>query len=126
MDTLGNRIKFLRNKYNLTQEHLGEIVGLHGSNIGRIENNKVYPTADILLKISAHFKVSCDWLLTGLNSDNDSCENADENILINSYRELSDEDKKEILNLIEYKIYKAKEKAEKLSFSENNIRHKVI
>ncbi|MDE7339962.1 MAG: helix-turn-helix domain-containing protein [Lachnospiraceae bacterium] len=126
MQYLGNRIKFLRTKYKLTQENLGEIVGLHGSNIGRIENNKVYPTADILLKISTYFKVSCDWLLTGVGSISDICENADENILINSYRELSDDDKKEILNLIEYKIYKAKEKAEKLSYSENSIGNKVI
>ncbi len=65
MDSIGSRIKNLRKEYKLTQQELGDIVGLHGTNIGRIENGSVLPDAGVILKISTHFNVSCDFLISG-------------------------------------------------------------
>ncbi len=107
MNNLGSRIKFLRDSMDMTQQDLGNIVGLHGSNIGRIENGKVFPTADILLKIATHFNVSCDWLMMGENAETHICDNADETNLIRLYRQLSLKDKEIIQELIEFKLYKA-------------------
>ncbi len=65
MDSIGSRIKNLRKEYKLTQQELGDIVGLHGTNIGRIENGSVLPDAGVIFKISTHFNVSCDFLISG-------------------------------------------------------------
>lgn len=116
MKTLGERVEFLRKQIQITQQELGDIVELHGSNIGRIEKGKVYPTSDVLLKMSIYFGVSCDWLLTGKNAETQTCENADEANLLFQYRKLSEIDKADIQTQIEYKLYKAeKEKNVKLS-----------
>lgn len=110
MCTLGERIKTLRENKQMTQQNLGDIVNLHGSNIGRIEKGKVFPTSDVLLKIALCFDVSCDWLLTGKNADIPFCDNADEISLIQSYRQLATEDKDDIHELIEFKLYRAEKK----------------
>lgn len=106
MDTIGKRIKFLREQNHLTQQQLGDIVGLHNSNIGRIENNKVYPTADVLIKIIKHFQISGDWLLLGQNSPPQVCKNAEDGTYLNLYRQLSPESQKEIINFMEFLLYK--------------------
>lgn len=115
-DSLGTRIKTLRKQMNMSQKELGEIVNLHNSNIGRIENGNVYPTADVLLKLSHFFHVSSDWLLSGTEFNTEICNNADEITLLNNYRQLTDSEKSDISGLIEYKLYKAsKEKMSKKS-----------
>lgn len=109
MEILGLRIKKLRENKKITQQELGVIIGLHGSNVGRIENGKVYPTSDVLLKICQYFSVSCDWLLTGEEkSDHSFCDYAGERDLLRLYRQLSAKDKAEIEELIEFKIERAK------------------
>lgn len=110
MNSLGERVKSLRENMKLTQQDLGDIVELHGSNIGRIEKGKVFPASDVLLKMAIYFGVSCDWLLTGENAHVQNCENADEANLIYLYRKLSEKDKIDIQDMIEFKIYKAEKK----------------
>jgi len=113
MNNLGDRVKSLRESMNMTQQALGKIVELHGSNIGRIEKGKVYPTSDVLLKMSVFFGVSCDWLITGQNANAQFCDNADEANFIQLYRKLSSKDKGEIQELMEFKLYKAEKEKEK-------------
>lgn len=113
MDSLGKRVKSLRENMKLTQQDLGDIVDLHGSNVGRIENGKVFPASDVLLKMAIYFGVSCDWLLTGEDRQTKICDNADETNLIHLYRQLSPRDKNEIQELIEFKIYKAENEKDK-------------
>ncbi|MCI8986001.1 MAG: helix-turn-helix transcriptional regulator [Lachnospiraceae bacterium] len=113
MNTLGERVKSLRENMNITQQELGNIVKLHGSNIGRIEKGKVFPTSDVLLKISTYFNVSCDWLLTGSDAKTHFCDNADEINLINLYRRLTTKDQADIQEMMEFKLYKAEKKKEK-------------
>lgn len=121
MNSLGERIKYLRKKSNLSQKELGNIVDLHDSNISRIENGTVYPTADILLKIALHFNTSCDWLLLGDEANILICENADEATLIRLYRQLFPLDQEEILALINFKLQRTSNLSgakSKLSLSE--------
>lgn len=109
MNDLGCRIKQLRKCKNITQQELGDIAGLHGSNIGRIESGKLYPTSDVLLNICRYFSVSCDWLITGEEKIEQSCcNNADEQHLLCLFRQLSTKDKTEIEELIEFKLERAK------------------
>jgi transcriptional regulator with XRE-family HTH domain len=108
MNTLGTRIKSLRENKNLTQQQLGEIVELHGSNIGRIEKGKVYPTSDILLKISQYFNVSCDWLLLGENANSQILAFDKEHNFIEIFRQLPTVAQNEVLNYMEYLFIKYK------------------
>ena len=117
MDSLGDRVKSLRENMNMTQQELGKIVELHGTNIGRIEKGKVFPTSDVLLKISICFGVSCDWLLTGTDAKTHFCDNADEINLIRLCRLLSSKDKEDIHDLIEFKLYKAEKEKDKTSLT---------
>lgn len=104
MIEIGNRIKLLRKKHKLSQNDLGDIAGLHGSNIGRIEKGTVLPTAEVLLKIAKYFNVTSDWLLTGQESD--AVLTAREASLIDAFRLLDDQDKHEVLMLLSIKMKK--------------------
>ena len=120
MDSLGKRVRTLRENMNLTQQDLGDIVGLHGTNIGRIESGKVFPASDILLKMSLYFNVSCDWLLTGENAFSQIFADADIPKLVESSNQLSQKDKNEIQEMIDFKIYRAnKEKVDAKSLNLN-------
>ena len=61
---IGERIISLRKKYHMTQAQLGEITGLHGSNISRIEKGLVIPNGDTVRKMADYFNVSCDYILS--------------------------------------------------------------
>lgn len=69
MKTIGERVKALRKNCHLTQQQLGNIVGLHGSNISRVEQDTVIPTGDVVAKMSEYFHVSCDYILRGMSVD---------------------------------------------------------
>ncbi|MDE5818306.1 MAG: helix-turn-helix domain-containing protein [Lachnospiraceae bacterium] len=109
INDLGCRIKRLRKNKKMTQQELGAIIGLHGSNVGRIEQGKIYPTSDVLLNICHYFSVSCDWLLTGEDQTEQSySNNTDEQNFLYAFRQLSSTDKNEIKELIEFKLERAK------------------
>lgn len=63
------RLKLIRNLANLSQKEMGEILGITGAAIGKIESNNMSITAENIRKICEHFNISCDFLLFG---DNDS------------------------------------------------------
>ena len=61
METLGVRIKQLRNK--LTQEELAAILQVDRSTLASWEVNRREPDIATLCRIAAFFKVSVDWLV---------------------------------------------------------------
>lgn len=63
MDTLGERIAYLRNKEGLSQRKLMDILGFQ--NLSKYEKNTREPSLDILKLLSSYFNVSLDWLITG-------------------------------------------------------------
>lgn len=65
MDTLGQRIKFLRG--NLSQGEFAEKVGISKGSIGGYERNENSPSADAILKICSINNISVEWLLYGRN-----------------------------------------------------------
>lgn len=68
MNTLGERLKHLRETNNVKQNDLSEATGISRSNISKIESNSLNPTANAVIAIAQYFNVSIDWLLTGLNA----------------------------------------------------------
>jgi len=60
--TIGNKIKSLRKKHNLTQEQLAEHLGISFQSISKWENNIALPDITFVPSIAAFFEVSIDEL----------------------------------------------------------------
>ena len=60
---LGLRIKELRNKSNLTQAELAEIVGIDPKHQSCVENGRNFPSADLIEKYASAFKVDTSSIL---------------------------------------------------------------
>ncbi|UZQ49801.1 helix-turn-helix domain-containing protein [Clostridium kluyveri] len=59
----GNILSDLRNKANITQQELANVLGISRGTIGMYEIGKRDPDTDTLLKIAKYFDVSIDYLL---------------------------------------------------------------
>jgi len=62
------RIRELRKKHGLTQQKLGELIGVKKSSISQWENDEHSPSGDNLALLSKVFGVSAHWLSTGKGS----------------------------------------------------------
>lgn len=62
---LGDRIRSLREKNNLTQEQIAKKIGISRGTYAHYEINKRRPDYETLIKIAEIFDVSTDYLLTG-------------------------------------------------------------
>lgn len=121
MNEIGERIHSRRKELNITQTQISKEIGISSGNLSSIESGKVLPSSLALIGLSKILKCSIDWILTGYESISESeIFNNRENELLSNFRKLSDSDKQEILNLIEYKIYKSKEKEMFSHSSPNN------
>jgi transcriptional regulator with XRE-family HTH domain len=60
---IGNKIKSLRNKRAVTQEHLAEYLGITAQAISRWESGTCYPDIELLPAIADYFSVTVDDLL---------------------------------------------------------------
>lgn len=65
MQTIGERLLFLRQKANLTMPEIEKLTKISKSNISKYEKNKVKPSADALILLSRVFNITTDWILTG-------------------------------------------------------------
>ena len=63
---IGLKIKQLRRERNITQEELGEFVGLTAKAISRWENSTSYPDITLLPIIANIFEITVDELLRSL------------------------------------------------------------
>lgn len=57
------RLKELRNKMNIKQSELAEILNLNTSTISKYESSDTIPSPDVLVKIANYFNVTTDYLL---------------------------------------------------------------
>ncbi|MDR6880388.1 helix-turn-helix transcriptional regulator [Bacillus sp. 3255] len=58
-----NRLKYLRNQKNMTQEQLGQKINVTKVSISGYENSNRTPDMETLQKIADFFEVSVDYLL---------------------------------------------------------------
>ena len=56
MDSIGNAIKQIRKERNLTQEELGELIGVQKAQISRLENKASNVTMETLMKVFTALK----------------------------------------------------------------------
>ena len=105
---IGERLRKLRNYMDLTQEQVADILGIGRDAILRIENGKRKIDLQELMSFSKLYKISIDELI-----EDEHIVNNNEVAFARGFNTLSEKDKKEILNLIEYKnILKSKNKSD--------------
>lgn len=65
---IGRRIRQVRG-FDLTQEDFAEELGISQSQLSKYERGLISPPAEVLVRIKEKFKVSVDWLLTGVETN---------------------------------------------------------
>ena len=107
MMSIGNRIKQRRHDLNLTQIDIYKKCGIASGALSQIENGTRTPTVIIFYKIAQALECSMDWLLTGVstNSENDILSEIEE-YLLNGFRNISEEDQNELIQILEIKLNK--------------------
>lgn len=65
METFGNRLKLVRTLKGLSQQELGNIVGLTKQSISRVENDKIFVSKEILCNLIVNLKININYLLVG-------------------------------------------------------------
>lgn len=64
MDSLGTKIKYIREQLGrLTQEELGEKLGISKQNVSNYENNLAKPNIEFLSKLNTELNVNLNWLI---------------------------------------------------------------
>lgn len=64
-DTIGKRIKALREAKNLKPKDIKELIDISPGNLNLMEHDKIKPSAEALIKLTKFFKVTSDWILLG-------------------------------------------------------------
>jgi len=103
------RLKQLRQRNNLTQGQLANVLGLKPTAISNYESERNEPSFDKLISLSIYFDVSCDYLLGLTDSylpvggevlDKDIVE------FFDTYQQLSGESVNELKSFSKYLLYK--------------------
>lgn len=69
MNTLGDRVRILRENRNLTQTQMGDLIGVSRDVINNLERNRNKTLNEPVIKLLAlEFEVNEEWLLTGEGS----------------------------------------------------------
>jgi len=110
MDTIGQRIKELRTKLNMTQSDLALKVGMTYVQIGRYEKRGAMPSADVLKKLAEALNTTADYLTIG-SSDNVAAEQLKDKELLTLFRaveQMESSDKSMIKTFLDALVTKRK------------------
>lgn len=64
MDSIGDRVKEIRNRYGLNQEEFADALNTYRVRISRIENGTVQPTFQEIIDICEKYNTSVDFFVT--------------------------------------------------------------
>ena len=79
----GTFLKQLRKENNMTQEQLGEYIGVTNKTVSRWETGNYIPPVEYLILLSDIYNISINEILAGKRVENDKIkEVADENIIV--------------------------------------------
>lgn len=95
--TLYERLKESRKNLKLSQEYVAKVLGIHRTTVTAIESGVRKVSADELKMFSELYGVSINELMY------EEKENDEVKLFARTFSELSENDKKEILNLMEFK-----------------------
>lgn len=63
IDSLGSRLKQLRQDKKLRQEQVADLIGVNKKQVSAYENDSRQPSYDILVRFAVLYRVSTDYLL---------------------------------------------------------------
>ncbi len=101
------RLKELRQKHGLSQNALGEAIGVTQQSVNKYENHGVEPDIQMLIAIADYFQTSVDYLIGHSDIDHKfevlhPCDlNEDEERLIHAWRKLNAKEKASIFSILE-------------------------
>lgn len=109
-EQLGEKLKKARQNAGYTQTQVTNLIHITQSQLSKIENGQIEPNIELLGNLIDFYKISADWILTGKTavSENANFLDAEETELINSFRELPEDEKEELLYLLRLKVQKVK------------------
>ena len=117
MESIGDRIKFLRESLDLRQKDLADKAGITEASLSRYENNLREPKGEIVSRLAKALNVSNDFLLEGTNTINESELSLHEQLALKIAKALEKEGLKytediipEIISFSEYLIKKKQDK----------------
>ncbi len=98
----GQKLKLLRKENGWSQDKLSERISVDGRQISRYENNKITPSAEVIIKIAQAFNVSIDYLLLD-NAPKTPIKFSDEKLIekFKSIDDMSEEDKESLIHIID-------------------------
>ena len=99
---LGERLKKTREENNVSQSELADFLGISQQALSKWENSYTEPNSKTLIKIANKFNVSVDYLLGNSESKkiDKPYEDELEKVLFSKAKELTDEEKKAVLGVI--------------------------
>lgn len=107
MKSIGNRILERRKELRLTQTDIFNKCGLSTGALSKIENGIRVPSCTIFYDLACALNCSMDWLMTGTSANEHNVELCQkEEKLLNGFRELSEVDKEELIEILDMKLRK--------------------
>lgn len=107
--SIGTRIKDRRIQLGLTQTEIFQHYGIDTGTLSKIENGTRTPSVLLFYKIAQALKCDMEWLVTGHSANPQIsllCEK--EELLLNSFRKLPDDEKIDVQDYIDFKLHKSK------------------
>lgn len=107
MESIGIRIKKRRKEMQLTQTDIFKMCGIRSGALSRIENGTSVPSIILFYRIAQVLECDIQWLLTGDSSNlKTSIFSKNEENLLNGFRKLPEEDKEELMGILDVKLRK--------------------
>lgn len=121
--SIGTRIKQRRKELGLTQMQIKQTTGISSGNMSEIENGYKLPSTPTLISLSTILDCSIDWMLKGETLIEDKIILSDERCkqLLEGFCELPEEDKEELLEILQMKLRKIKKEKDMLAKSSHSI-----
>lgn len=112
MESLTERLACLMKRDNIRAVELAKAVSVNTSTISRILKGTQIPASDTLYRFAQYFQVSMEYLMTGKEGLSENCVSAtftrEEEMLLQYYREMAEEDQEELLMIAQIKAAKGK------------------
>ena len=105
---IGERIKLARKQKGITQEELGEMLGISGNAVIHYEKGRRTPNASVINQISKALGVTGDWLL-----ETEYAYEKETEQLVRIFKSLSEEGKRMLLVQAEFLIAREESEAKK-------------
>jgi transcriptional regulator with XRE-family HTH domain len=110
LSVIGRRLRALRKSQNLSQREVADAIGLPQSNLSRIENGKQRLNLTVLSKMLSIYQTS----IQDFFAREEEAVRAGESLsqrerqLVESYRRLASDDRREVDGYVDWKLYRAR------------------